>query len=252
MKSITIPALILSLVCQSMAWAAPTDEMVFDQLRDSAALELDVLSADIESDSHDSSARRKIERRFDHQFEKLSKRIHSLTDRYSEAELRASLENYTIRNGRLLEELAPNGKGQDPIEGILMQSQRGELKSALLALASDERKMELHERLNAEIEKAGSARAYLKQTRATLRSMNGCLLKKIALIGLVIPVGAASVITGVTLMAAVTYGGYMAGIGVWGTVGIAAVSVTGGGAGVMGSFDYLHSVRGNCRLEKRR
>lgn len=252
MKSLTVLTLILSLVTQPMVRAAKADELAFDQVQESALLELDMLSSDIESDSADASSRRKIKRRFDRQFAKFSKRIHSLTDRYSEAELRASLEDYTVRNGNLLDELAPNGRGQDPIEGILLQSQQGELKSALLALVSDDRKAELYDRLNAEIEKAGSARAYLKQTRGTLKSLNGCLLKKIALIGLVIPAGAGLVFGGVALMAAVTYGGAMAGVGVWGTVGIAAASITGGGGGVMSSLDYLHSNRGNCRFEKRR
>jgi len=132
-----------------------------------------------------------------------------------------------------------------------MHSPEGDLKSALLTLASDTRKAELHDRLNAEIEKAGSARAYLKHTRATLGMMNACILKRIALIGVAIPAGSALLFGSVALAAAMAYGGYIAGIGVWGTVGVEIVAFAGGAGATMGSLDYLTSVRGNCRLEKR-
>lgn len=252
MKFITTLVLVLSSSASSFASPVSESDISFDQARDSAIQELDELAADIETSPSEERARKKLERRFNRQFAKFSKRIHSIVDRYSEKELRISLLNYTVRNGALIDDLAPNAKGHDPIEGILMHSPEGDLKSALLTLASDTRKAELHDRLNAEIEKAGSARAYLKHTRATLRSMNGCLLKRIALIGIAIPAGTALFIGSVGLGMALTYGGYIGGTSAWGTLGIMAASFLTGTGGTYESFEHLKSYKGNCRLEKRR
>jgi len=235
MKFITTLVLVLASSASSFASPVSESEISFNQARDSAIQELDELAADIETSPSEERARKRLERRFDRQFAKFSKRIHSIVDRYSEKELRISLLQYTVRNGALIDELASNAKGHDPIEGILMHSPEGDLKSALLTLASDTRKAELHDRLNAEIEKAGSARAYLKHTRATLGMMNACILKRIALNGVAIP----------------ALGECMSGMGSWGTVVVEIVAFAGGAGATMGSLDYLTSVRGNCRLEKR-
>lgn len=257
MKTATSFALILALLTQPMAQATLVTESTFETARASALGELDALTAELEADTSPSDrkeerARKKIERRFQRQFAKFAERTYALVTTYSEAELRASLEEYTIRNEGLMNTLSPNGMGQDPIEGILGEAQQGKLKDALLTLSSEERRAELHDRLNAEIKKAGSARNFLKQTRATMSSLNICAVKQIALFGIIVPAGGALVLGAVGLGFVLAFGGTFAGIGTWGTIGIMAGGVSAGGAGTLASLKYLGSKRGNCRLEKRR
>lgn len=257
MKTATSLAIILSLLAQPMAQATTVTASPFETARASALGELDALTAELEADTSPSHrkeerARKKIERRFQRQFKKFAERTHTLVTTYSEAELRASLEEYTIRNEGLMNTLSPNGMGQDPIEGILRESQQGKLKDALLTLSSEERRAELHDRLKAEIKKAGSARNFLKQTRATVSSLNICVLKQIALFGIVVPAGGGLVLGAVGVGFVLAFGGTFAGLGTWGTIGVMAGGFSAGAAGTLSSVKYLGSIRGNCRLEKRR